>query len=205
LADDFRRPYDWIVQQMHLRGLFPSITGTSYPVWAYYHWNGIGYKKPDLRHTSLRRYAKNGPEVLMTIDIQPARLLLSDYEAWHWVLNQWHFSGTEEQTDFESRCTAQAAGYMRSIPLQVPALQKEMEATWQQIFDLERCAELLETASSARQVQAVFWELRPQDVRAAVGFSCKGKTQKLPIPGALSKDSLPSYATTPSHAIGRRQ
>lgn len=48
--DDFRRAYSWMVDQMEKRLKVSRPDISTYPVWAWYHWNGISKRKPDLRY-----------------------------------------------------------------------------------------------------------------------------------------------------------
>jgi hypothetical protein len=97
---DFINPYCWIVAQMEKR---LTVYEGEYPIWL---WS----KKPDLRRAGyLKRSTK---AVLLEIEIPSDRVLLSDFQAWHCVLNRWTLEDHEGEVI-------------------------EMEKSWERIFDLE--------------------------------------------------------------------
>jgi hypothetical protein len=179
---NFQRAYGWLVDQMHAQGIKPNLAHAKFPIWAYYQWAGIDEPIPDLSSESLRGYADKGTQVLLTLDVDASRVLLSDYDAWHWVLNIWYMGSEEESEDFERRCEAAGVKYRSEWPLSDPDLHAEMIASWQGIFNQERSAIALQESPDRSTIQAVFWELRPEDVIAAVKFDVEGPTEDLPAP-----------------------
>lgn len=84
---DFLTAYRWMQSQMSRR--LSHYSGKP-PIWAW-------LKRPDLRH----RWASKGQlMVLLTVDVPPERVLVSDHEAWHFVLNK-SYLGLDEE-DFDS-------------------------------------------------------------------------------------------------------
>ena len=128
----FLAAYDWLVSQMEKRvGTAPI--GVKYPIWAWYRndddfsdWNEDGHK-----------YAK------ITVEIDPSRVLLSDFDEWHCVLNDCPLldeNVSEEEFDAEwDRCVA--------------AGPEAVRATWERVFH-----------GDGDYVQATFWELYLSDV-----------------------------------------
>ncbi|GGG61298.1 DUF3841 domain-containing protein [Hymenobacter glacieicola] len=90
--------YDWMVQQMKTR---LGISEDFYPVWA---WG----ERPDLR----QRGFGTGGLVLLRLEVNEARVLASDYNAWHYVLNGWHLQLYDNE------------------PV-------DMEASWERVFDFK--------------------------------------------------------------------
>lgn len=108
LVEDRRRPYDWMRAQMANR--LEHFSG-EYPVWAW-------PKRPDLREGG---HANRGtPLVLLTLEIPPARLVTSDFEAWHYVLNNWYL------------LTDEVDAQLREVNRPT---QEEIEGSWTQIFN----------------------------------------------------------------------
>ncbi len=82
----FRRPYIWMSEQMRDR-LGPSPTGSDYPVWVWYQWDRQ-HPKPDLRSSGHLSPGQRGYRLELLMP--KATVLLSDFEAWHCVLNNWY-------------------------------------------------------------------------------------------------------------------
>lgn len=85
--------YRWLSKRMaDLIGEPPS--GVRFPVWAWYQWEGVR-KRPDMR-THRRWTTKGTPIVLITFEIPDDKVLLSDFDMWHVVLNDDYLGLTKE-------------------------------------------------------------------------------------------------------------
>ena len=76
--------YQWLSNRMKdLIGMPPP--GVHFPVWAWYQWEGVR-KRPDMR--THRHWSNKGtPIVLITFQIPDDKVLLSDFDMWHVILN----------------------------------------------------------------------------------------------------------------------
>lgn len=94
--DNWLRPaYDWMVRQLEQR--VKNYPRNKYPIWAWHH------PKPDLRHSGHLPRSTSG--VRIEFIVSSDRVLLSDFEAWHAVLNCWYLSLSEVESDnWDSRC-----------------------------------------------------------------------------------------------------
>lgn len=81
-------------------------------------------------------YSKD--DVILELEIPDSEVLLSDYDDWHFVLNNWELITEEE---FEADEDKEYS-------------QEEIEATWPRVFSIE----------TKRYVQACIWEIRPEHV-----------------------------------------
>lgn len=178
--ESWSRAYTWLTNQMDIRCPVPRPAGVTYPVWAWYWWAGPNRRKPDLR--SSRYWADGGPAVLLTLDVPNEEVLLSEYHAWHHVLNEQYLGFPSDTDDFDARCETRGLCTYRNRPLPDPGLRTELEATWPRIFDFETIPQMLEYEREDSYVQATFWELRPEFVRQAVWFEKKGRSRKLELP-----------------------
>ncbi|PQO30576.1 hypothetical protein C5Y96_13985 [Blastopirellula marina] len=114
----FERSYRWMVRQMAKRSLH-----CQYPVWAWYrHCNGR--PRPDLRATGHLPPGTHG--VLLQLNVESHRVLLSQFELWHCVLNNSHLSRSEADNKRVERREERGE-----------VTQKEIEASWENIFDLK--------------------------------------------------------------------
>lgn len=107
---DFLLAYKWLVGQMAKR--IENFSG-HYPIWA---WTKRGY------HTNVKEWTTPNPLVFLAVDVPVNRVLLSDFSAWHFVLNGWYLSKSEE--DLEKDLS----------PLQIFS-KEEKEKSWELIFE----------------------------------------------------------------------
>ena len=93
---DFKDKYYWIAKKMQERCITRKRT---YPVWAWYKYDGKR-KKPDLRCSGhLPRCTKG---ICIEFEARDSEVLLSNFEQWHWVLNNWYlYKNDKENTYFE--------------------------------------------------------------------------------------------------------
>ena len=156
-ADPWFRPaYRWLMEQMSLRT--KGYTGR-FPIWF---WT----EKPDFRQYRFRNYSKPGiPIVFLECLIPAERVLLSDYESWHSVLNNWHLALTEEESDdFDNRLKTGQITYDQAT--------LEKRVSWERVFDFD----LLRTHPDWQgepTVQATVETLQKQDVVKARVFTLK--------------------------------
>ena len=147
---NFKPAYDWLVSQMECRiGAAPA--GVRYPIWAWYTLDGKN-EKPDLRKTEFRYYREE--QVCIELEIPDQDVLLSD-EEWHVVLNDWYLANDE---DFDREYE-----WFKALP------ESEQEAakqkSWERIFQVFK-----EDGTSAKYIQATFWELRLEYVKSVRFF-----------------------------------
>ena len=180
--ESWARAYGWLTREMDKRCSVPRPSGVTYPIWAWHAWAGPQMRKPDLRFESTRHYAQGGPCVLMTLDVPDGEVLLSEFHAWHHVLNSWYLAPGAEADEFEARCEQKGLNPYKDKPLPDTALQAEMETSWGRIFDLDSIPALLEYDKNDSYVQATFWELRPEFAREAIWFEQKGRSRRLALP-----------------------
>lgn len=77
IDNDLINPYLWMMKQMNER---ITVYEDEYRIW-------LWTIRPDLRRSG---YLKRGTKaVLLEIEISNDRVLLSDFQAWHCVLNRW--------------------------------------------------------------------------------------------------------------------
>ena len=153
---DFQNAYNWMTAQMRKRiGTQPA--GVQYPVWAWYQWEGKR-KRMDLRSSG---YAKRGtPMVQITFEADTKDFLLSDFDAWHFVLSKHYIAdGEQDWDDF----------YANSGDHRID----ETVASWDKIFDLSRYFPDWEPEPNQRTVQATLWEIRMSQVKKVEHFIAK--------------------------------
>ena len=162
----FRDAYRWMSEQMRLR-LPPN--QARYPLWGWYRWDGTGRPRPDLRASA--HLPRGTAGVRIEIELDDNLVLLSDFEAWHCVLNRCFNSLNEGE--FEAfHAEMDAAGVVGPWPYPDP-FGSRVESSWQRIFDLEGGDEDWCGPASRRCVQATFWELALSRIRRVDSFKAR--------------------------------
>lgn len=121
---DFAEAYQWLHQQMISRGLMGQ---DDWPLWG---WADI--EQGDL---ALHLEDARDAEVAIRVEVPEERLLLSDYDAWHDVLNHHPCLDHAEREDFLARADHAIGGTWHRQPLPQP-MEDELIASWDNVFDL---------------------------------------------------------------------
>lgn len=147
LCDDtFLDAYDWMVSQMKARIGNPP-EGVRFPVWAWYQWEGKR-KRLDMRFHGRGWGEKGNPIVLLTVEVPESCVLLSDFDYWHHVLNDWDIIFPDRE----------AAVYSK----------EEKRKSWENIFDIT-CT--FDGEQHKRlTTQATLWEIKQEWVKKAEHF-----------------------------------
>lgn len=122
------------------------------PVWLWCAWRGSAQPKPDLRATG--HLPKGTLGVRIELEICESRVLRSDFELWHYVLNGWYLpQAPQDEREFDTAPDA-----------------RRIKQSWQRIFELGWRDRRYVAARTQRAIQGVCWELRPEDVVDAKSF-----------------------------------
>jgi hypothetical protein len=158
--------YRWMIDQMRRR-LPPS--GARFPWWGWYRWEGVRRAKPDLRSEG---YLPKGQEgVRIELEMDNGEVLLSRFEDWDYVLNNWFLARDEREDDGFNR-QVQKLGLRHSDP-RPERLQSKVLRSWERIFDLGIRRRDWRGRYCAMGIQATFWELRHRDVRDVTHFTAR--------------------------------
>ena len=150
VMEGFEDAYDWMKKNMVKRGIL--LNGASvhdYPIWAWYKLCG---KKPDLRTSGFAERCT--PLVLLTLKVDPSRVLLSDFDLWHNILNNWYICETEEQYEKFNNLKYYKAHHKK---------------TWRRVFKVfdKKLMDFHGITENNQSIQAVLWNISIDDV---VGF-----------------------------------
>jgi hypothetical protein len=171
----FLQAYEWLQEQMLKKGIAYS-TNNQHMIWAWYQWAGVSKPKPDKRYASVYSYFKEEPFVLMELEIDPKRVCLHDYHAWHDVLNYTMLAEEEKADSFKEKFN-----YYKEKPLSNLEAHNELTKTWQTIFDFEASKNILEMTDQDQCIQATFFELFYTDLTKVHFFENKKCTKILKI------------------------
>lgn len=160
---DFLRAYHWIIRQM-IKRIGPSKESNAYPIWAWYRSHDYKHQRPDFR------WVKDYPdEVCMELEIPEEEILLSDFQGWHFVLNDWYYSDAMNQDEWDSKDK-----WFNELPAKKQQLVKEK--SWQRIFDVT--PRHGEWDANGKSVQACFWSIEKKYIRKVWRLQ-KGKKVQL--------------------------
>lgn len=146
------RAYNWLADSMAARIGAPP-RGAIWPVWAWYMRNGKR-AKPDLRAERWRCGPGNEEFTCLEIDVPADRVVLSDFDVWHIILNDSLISTTEEEH------LQLEAWFYTLPPMRRAAYQQQ---NWARVFDVTPFEN--DWMMRGKWIQATFWELRREQVR----------------------------------------
>ena len=164
---DFAGPYAWMGRQMERRLTMPRPSKKSMPVWGWWQWWG-DRRRPDLRAGGYLPKGVRG--VRVELRMEEDRVLLSDFELWHYVLNYWYLPKTEKDGEaFEKKLAGAGLsllGCTHKKPLPHAELRREVEESWERIFDLSWTdpGNKIVPPAKSRSIQGTMWELLLEDV-----------------------------------------
>ena len=162
----FRDAYRWMSEQMRLR-LPPG--RARFPLWGWYRWDGVGRCRPDLRAAG--HLYRNMPGVRIEVELPDNMVLLSDFDAWHCVLNRC-FLPLNDDEDEALRERLERERIDHRWPYPAP-FHSVVVSSWEHIFDLHAGSSDCWGAPSDRSVQATFWKLTLSQVRRVDAFTAR--------------------------------
>ena len=141
-------------------------TPDTVPLWGWYRWLSEAKPRPDLR--AIRRYCHPGPYVLIQCGLLEEAVVLSDFDAWHVILNNGYvsLSGEDDET-YESelsQCRAHADEQARQ------ALRDKFYKSWERVIEMDPLREPYWFPTREKPIQACFWQLERHQVRSAKHF-----------------------------------
>lgn len=155
-----REAYRWIGREMRRRIGEPPL-GVRCPVWAWFQYQNERSRRPDLRRLA---HAPSGTRaVLIEFDIAEDQVLLSDFDLWHYVLNQWYLPQTAQE----------ATDILEDAAVTVECDRQTREASWQSIFDLDWSLTDISVPRREKSIQATLWQVPLSSVRSAKPFRAR--------------------------------
>ena len=148
IFSDFIKAYQWMSAK--LEALCTAPKGINYPIWAWYQWEGKCRKRVD------KEFANKGDRLIqLTIEIDNAQVLLSDFDLFHFVLNNWYLP-VDEADDLR----------FEGLDFNNQKLKDEyIRQSWDRIFDITKEDDgWLYGKNSCKSIQAVFWQLTQENI-----------------------------------------
>jgi len=150
-----RKAYQWLSSEMFHR-IGPAPANIKYPLWAWYQWNW-DKNIPDLRSHHLLKGEKG---VRIKFEVDDDKVLLSDFDAWHFVLNYWYLPSSKKDGDsFDAE--------LKQKPLL--CFHDRIKKSWKKIFENGELR-YVSGPRRKRSIQATMWELRRDQVRETKFF-----------------------------------
>lgn len=153
---DFKNAYLWMVEEMTKRNILAP-ENCDLPLWAW-HTTDWHHDCPDFEYMN---YSNNGNQVCLEVEVPDEEVLLSDYDTWHYVLNNMYFedSKTEEEWEkFRAEFELLDSDSKRRVTIK----------SWQKVFNTR--AEKTEWYSVGRNIQATFWKLKKDYIVKVINF-----------------------------------
>ncbi len=158
-GEDFKRAYAWMIEQMDKK--MPHPEKCTLPMWAWYRYDWKN-KKPDLRKSGFATPKEKS--VCIELDIPEEEVLLSDFNAWHYVLNYSWFDDSQNEEEWEKL-------HEWFDGLSGEEREKLRIESWQKIFNIEPFEN--DWYSRGGYVQAVFWEIKKEYVKKVQHFTAR--------------------------------
>ncbi len=169
--DLFLDAYRWMAKQMEQR-IESKSEIMSLPLWAWYQWDGIERRKPDLRSSGHLPKGQRG--VRIEFEQSDKGVLLSDFDLWHYVLNYWYLPRTVADGEaFEAELSEHNLSFFKMKPLPVRAYHQRIEDSWNRIFDLDWGEEKISEPYAKKQIQATFWKLHFDQIKDVQVFTAR--------------------------------
>ena len=177
VIQEFLGSYVWMAAQMERRLTVPRPSKDAMPIWAWYQWEGAARRKPDLRAGGHLPMGDRG--IRVECQVEDCRVLLSDFDLWHYVLNYWYLPETEKHGEaFQKNLTSAGLSYYKcnhNAPLPHARYRIEIERSWERIFDVNWAdkGHLIADPRKKKSIQATLWELVLDDVVRVKEFTAR--------------------------------
>lgn len=155
---DSPQAFEWLHREL-IKRVGPAPEGAVTPLRGWLRWEP-GRPRPDLRWMRWNWHPV-GKHALLQVDVPEKKVLLMDAHCWTYILNGWLVTDSEEEW-------SQLNQVYENLPA---AEQKKMlHDNWRRAFDIEYAGED-DWRDKGNEVEAVFWELRKEQVRSVKKFT----------------------------------
>ena len=152
--EDFRDAYEWLVKQMDKKNIVHP-DGLELPLWAWHTYDGI-QQQPNVEEVK-----GPGKCVCIEFEIPDNKVCLTDYNAWHYVLNRWWLDDSTNEEEWDKN-------HEWFDNLNFKTQDKIMKESWKKIFDIT----FIDTdwSCNGKYVQATFWKLEKSMIKSVKYF-----------------------------------
>lgn len=170
--EDIKNAYQWMIKQMETRiGHKPF--ENAYPIWAWFQYDNINKRKPDLRSKGYLQKGTNG--VRIEFEKEEKDVLLSDFLLWHHPLNFWHLADNEEEYNrFEELLKDENIEFVELYCNNTPKhIKEKIEKSWEKTLDMDYCPEFAAHPFEKKVIQATFWSLSLDEIKKVDYFTAR--------------------------------
>lgn len=176
--ETFKFAYDWIIKKMKLAGLEPP-ANCVYPIWGYLLED---YHKDDEYDDFVESLPEGQEMTKFLLDLSEDRILLSDYDGFHYVLNQ-QFLGNSEEEEFDTfsdnrdkiKSIFEAYIYRSEKPdYTIDSVIADIDSSWDKCLDISKPLWFHYGDTSKRTIQATFWTMDKCDIITAERLRSRG-------------------------------
>jgi hypothetical protein len=143
--EEFKEPYHWMMEQMKKRLHYYN---GEYPIW-------VWTEKPDLRRSG--HFNRGTYAVRLQVEMPSEHVLLSDFDAWHMVLNDGFLPLTWEEDELYDKGQS----------------KRTKEESWERIFELEQLRKSELWNNSEQWLQGVTGRVNIKQVKKVTEFIAK--------------------------------
>lgn len=158
----FDTAYKWMISQMKSRiGIKPELDNINLaPWWAWYKFDNKNRDSEDFKY-----YGIPGKEyAVIELDLPDNEVLLSDYDAWHGVLNKWYIDDSTNEEEYDKN-----HDWFNSLSAEEQ--DRVRTESWNKIFDITVIDN--DWYRNGFYVQATFWELRLDNIKSVKTIVCE--------------------------------
>lgn len=171
-CERFSQAYEWLARRMAEKIGRPS--PEAMPLWAWRQWIGERRARPDLRASGHLPRGERG--VRIEFEADPASVVLSDFNLWHFPLNYWYIGESEKDSEaFDAELAGRGLNQYRQKPLLPdPVYHRRIEDSWDRVFDLDWGDWVHDKrGQSEKCIQATFWRLPLDEVVGVKRFTAR--------------------------------
>lgn len=158
---DFRTAYDWLIAEMK-KQISPRPFADAVPIWAWFHYLNSDKKRPDLRSSGHLEKGQKG--VRIEFIKSRNKVLLSDFDLWHSVLNYWCISDNEKQSESFDKLLRLYNVKFNDKENYPPIAKQMIMDSWQKVLDMHYCPEYSANPFEKKSIQATFWNLSVDEI-----------------------------------------
>jgi hypothetical protein len=171
MEEHFRPAYRWMKDQMRQRLGKPPCPDC-FPLWAWFQWHDCNKRRPDLRFSGHLPHGETG--VLIEFYAEESEVLLSDFELWHYVLNNWYLPhSNKDDARFDAILASMAANTPSEVYTSNQAFRADVRNSWRRIFNIRWSRPSIASEFGQKQIQATLWRLTRKQVKNYTIFKAR--------------------------------
>ena len=170
--DNFKIAYEYMKDKLYEYDKNNLGNNDLMPIWV---WDKYGGKrgKVDMRDRGLMPSGTDA--VQLTINVDPKRILISDFILWHYPLSLLYLCKNKLEED-EIKYKYDLNEYNKNSTIDYNCKLKKCKESWDIIFDIDYCRNnkfFYEDISIKQITQGVLWYIKKEDIIKVDFFKCR--------------------------------